>query len=256
MQGWQWLFIIEGLPACALGVIAYFYLSDRPADAKWLTPDERELATADIEASRPTGHHVSHSYGQALKNKKFWGLAALGFGIMTSTSGLFLWIPSIIKNAGVTSILDIGLISAVPFLVGVIVQFLLARSSDRTQERRRHAGISALISAAGWLMLPMASQSTWAAIAVLTLIAAGTLGAMAPFWSMPPALLSGTAAAGGIATITAIAGIGNLITPVLTGWISAQTGSLALTQVLYGAVLGIGSLLMFTLVRTPSDTRI
>lgn len=250
MDGWQWVLLVEGLPACVLGVVVYFVLSDGPATARWLSEDERRLVADEVLRDRPTGDKVPHSYGAALRNRRFWGLAALGFGIMTSTSGLFLWLPTILKDAGSLSVTQIGLLSAVPFVVAVVVQYLNARHSDRTQERRMHAGVFALVGTAGWLLLPLVARQTWLALAVLTVIAAGTMGAMGPFWSMPAALLTGTAAAGGIATITAFAGIGNLVTPSLTGWLSSTTGTQVYNQLLYGAVLGVGTLLMFCLVRS------
>ncbi len=249
LDGWQWLFVVEGLPACVLGVVAFFVLSDRPESARWLTPAERAFVAGELERDRPRGEKVPHSYAAALRDRRFWGLAALGFGIMTSTSGLFLWLPTILKGAGTLSVAQIGVVSAVPFLAAVVVQYLNARHSDRTQERRRHAGSFALVGAAGWLLLPVAAHQTWLALAVLTVIAVGTMGAMGPFWSMPSAMLAGTAAAGGIATITAFAGIGNLITPAVTGWLSSTTGTQVYNQLLYGAVLGIGALVMFLLVR-------
>ncbi|WNF00011.1 MFS transporter [Streptomyces luomodiensis] len=249
LDGWQWVFLVEGLPACLLGVVVYFVLSDSPESAHWLTPDERRLVAAEVERDRPTGEKVPHSYGAALRSGRFWGLAALGFGIMTSTSGLFLWLPTILKDAGSLSVAQIGLLSAVPFVVAVVVQYLNARHSDRTQERRMHAGGFALVGTAGWLLLPLVADTTWLALVVLTVIAVGTMGAMGPFWSMPAALLRGTAAAGGIATITAFAGIGNLLTPTITGWLSSTTGTQAYNQLLYGAILGAGALVMFLLIR-------
>ncbi|CAM5252760.1 MULTISPECIES: MFS transporter [Streptomyces] len=249
MDGWQWVFVVEGLPACLLGVVVYFVLSDGPESARWLSADERRLVAGEVERDRPTGDKVPDSYGAALRNGRFWGLAALGFGIMTSTSGLFLWLPTILKDAGSLSVVQIGLLSAVPFAAAVVVQYLNARHSDRTQERRVHAGLLALVGTVGWLLLPLVARQTGLALVVLTLIAVGTMGAMGPFWSMPAALLTGTAAAGGIATITAFAGIGNLITPAVTGWLSSATGTQAYNQLLYGVVLGVGTLLMFLLIR-------
>ena len=253
LSGWQWLFIIEGLPACALGVVAFYYLSDRPATAPWLTKAERDQVAADIAEDTPPTEQVAHSFGAALRSRRFWGLAALGFGIMTSTNGLFLWLPTIIKNAGHASVLEVGLFSAIPFVFAVTVQYLNARHSDRTQERRLHAARFAAIGAVGWLVLPLVASTPWAAITVLTVIAIGTMGAMGPFWSMPATLLKGTAAAGGIATITTISGIGNLITPAITGWISSVTGSLTLSQLLYGAVLGTCLIVMLVLIRKPAS---
>jgi sugar phosphate permease len=249
LHGWQWLFIVEGLPACVLGVVVFVVLSDRPESARWLAPQDRRLVADELERDRPTGDKVPHSYAAALRNRRFWGLAALGFGIMTSTSGLFLWLPTVLKDSGSLSVGQVGLVSAIPFVVAVVIQYANARHSDRTQERRRHAGVFALVGAAGWLVLPLAAGQTWLAVAVLSVIAVGTMGAMGPFWSMPSAMLAGTAAAGGIATITAIAGVGNLITPAVTGWLSAATGSQMYNQLLYGAVLAVGAGIMFVLVR-------
>jgi len=249
MHGWQWMFIIEGLPACVLGIIAYRVLSDRPQNAKWLSTADREIIVDDMERERPKGDAVPHSFGAALRNRRFWGLAALGFGIMTSTSGLFLWLPTILKGAGSLDVTQIGLLSSIPFAAAVIAQQLNARHSDKAQERRKHAGYFALIGAVAWCFLPLAAHNVWLALIALTVIGIGTMGAMGPFWSMPPELLAGTAAAGGIAAITSFAGIGNLITPAVTGWLSTTTGTQTYNQLLYGVILAIGALVMFALVR-------
>jgi len=240
-RGWQWLFVVEGLPAIILGLVVYFTLSDRPANARWLSPDERLRVQADLDADKRSAPPSAHAtFGAALRDPAFYVLGILGFAIMVSTAGVFFWLPSIIAESGVADTRVIGMLSAVPFIIAVIVQYAVARHSDATQERRWHAAVPVLLGAFGWIALPAVSDSVPLALIALTVATTGSLAAMGPFWSLPPAMLSGTAVAGGIALVTTLAGLGNFLSPVLVGWLVDQTGSLAAGQVYFGVLMLIG----------------
>jgi MFS family permease len=245
LHGWQWVFLIEGVPAILLGFVAYRYLDDLPRDAAWLGAEEKALIAADLAAEQHGKSPAAHgSMRQAFADPRMYALGALGFAIMVSTGGLFLWLPTILRKSGVQGVFEIGLLSAIPFAIGCIAQYLNARHSDRTQERRWHAVVPSLIAAVGWALLPSVADDTLPAMLVLCLATLGTLAAMGPFWSLPPTLLKGGAAAGGIAMISTIAAAGNFISPIFVGWLSDTTGSLAIGQYYFALLFAVGTMLM------------
>jgi len=242
MRGWQWLFIIEGLPACVLGVVAYFYLNDKPDHCRWLTPEERALVTADMQAdqaAKPKGG--GHSFSDALRNPQLYWLAGMGVAVLVGTGGVFFWLPTIIRKAGVHDIATVGLLSAIPFAAAIVIQYLNARHSDRTGERRWHVAIPAIVAGIGWIALPSVQNSIPLSLAMLTLVTAGTFSLTGPFWILPAQFLSGTALAAGIALLSTLAGIGSVFSPMLVGWLSSTTGSLATGQYYFGAWMLVGA---------------
>jgi MFS family permease len=252
LAGWQWLFLAEGVPAALLGVIAFFYLKDSPADATWLTDGEKATVLADLEAEKAAQSQNSHhSFGAALRAKKFYVLVGLALALIAGTGGIFFWLPTIIRSSGVHDLWDIGLLSAIPFVIGVIVQFLVARHSDQTMERLWHACLPAILAGIGWVLMPHVANSPALSIAALTLATAGTLGAMGPFWTLPSSFLSGPARAGGIALITTFGGIGSFFSPWIVGWMASITGSLAVGQYYYGALMFAGAVVLLIGLREP-----
>lgn len=149
MKGWQWMFIIEGSPAVLLGVVAYFYLQDGPASAKWLTPEQKTIIAEDLAASGGAKKASSgdHSFLSALRDPKLYWLTGMGVAVLVSTGGVFFWLPTIIRKSGVENVMTIGLMSVVPFLIALVVQYLNARHSDKTGERRWHVAIPAFVAA-------------------------------------------------------------------------------------------------------------
>jgi len=246
IPGWRWLFLLEGLPAIFLGIAAYFYLDDGPAQSRWLSAAEKSLVLADLrqeDAVKAAADGVRTSFSEVLRDPRFYAIASLGLAIMVSTAGVFLWLPTIIQRTGVHDVVQIGLLSAIPFIAGFTAQFFVARASDRSLERRWHAAIPAILSAVGWGSLPFAAGNPALALLLLTLATAGSLAAMGPYWTLPTAYLSGASAAGGIALITTIAGFGNFISPILVGQISRRTGSLAAGQIYFAVLLLLGAAL-------------
>jgi MFS family permease len=241
MKGWQWMFIIEGLPACFLGVCAYFYLQDGPAASKWLTPRQKEIIAEDLAQSNVKREHGPESFMAALKNPRLYWLSGMGVAVLVSTGGVFFWLPTIIRKSGIENVMTIGVLSVIPFLIALVLQFLNARHSDRTGERRWHVAIPAFVAAIGWAALPSVQSSVPLSMLMLTLATAGTLSLTGPFWTLPSTFLSGKAAAGGIALLSTFAGMGSVFSPMLVGWLSSTTGSLAMGQYYFAALMLFGA---------------
>lgn len=245
LRGWQWLFLIEGLPSALTGIVIYFVLADSPQTAKWLSAREVEIITAELQSETNAGRHQRHhNFGAALRDRRLYILCGMSVGLIAGGAGIPLWLPTILRGTGIHDPLALGLFSAIPYIVAVFAQQLIARSSDRLGERRWHAAVPTLLCAIGWLLLPQAMGHPWMAISLLTVMTVGYLGATGPFWTMPSLYLSGSAAAGGIAMITTCGGIGAFFAPTLVGWMTTVTGSLTYGLYAYGAMMAFGAVVM------------
>jgi MFS family permease len=252
LAGWQWLFLVEGMPACVLGIVAFFYLSDGPQDAPWLTAREKGVILYDLEREAEADRRHSHrSIAAALRVPGFYVLAFLSFAVFTGIGGVTFWLPTIIRNSGVQGILNIGLLSSLPYAAGALTQVLVARHSDRMLERRWHFAIPAMVASVGWLVMPAFAHSPALSLLLLTLSALGILGAAPTFWSMPGTFLTGPARAAGIALISSIGAAASFASPSIVGWLSARTGSLAAGQYYLGTVILMSALLVLTGFRDP-----
>jgi MFS family permease len=242
LKGWQWLFLIEGAPALVFAIVVFFYLRDTPATAAWLTPKERNLIEHDLEADRAkTGGTEHKSFTDALRSPRFYLLVGMGVALLASASNVSFWLPTIIQRSGVTNVWTVGVMSMAPFIVGVLAQQWVARRSDLHNERRWHAAACATVSALGWCTLPLVSSDPTLSLLALTATAGGTFATMGPFWALPAMYLSRQAAAGGIALISTLAGVGSLISPVIVGWLNGATHTLAAGQFYLAALLMLGA---------------
>jgi len=242
LKGWQWLFLIEGAPALLFAVVVYFYLRDTPATAQWLTPEERSLIERDLDADRAKTAGTEHkSFTDALRSPRFYLLVGMGVALLASASNVSFWLPTIIQRSGVTNVWTIGLMAMAPFIAGVVAQQWVARHSDLHDERRWHAAVCATVSALGWCALPLVSRNPTLSLLALIATAAGTFATMGPFWALPSLYLSRQAAAGGIALISTLAGIGSLISPVIVGWLNEATKTLAAGQYYLAGLLMVGA---------------
>jgi ACS family tartrate transporter-like MFS transporter len=222
LAGWQWLFILEGLPSVILGVVVLFYLDDRPGDAKWLTKEEKRWLAETLARESAREHRLI----RGLTNARVWLLALLYFAIVTGLYGVTMWLPQIVKGLGTLGNLGVGFVSTVPFLAAAAAMVKVGQSSDRRGERRWHVALSAFAGAAG-LMLSALVHNPLVALAALSLGAAGIWGTMGPFWSMPSEHLGGTAAAAGIALINSVGNLGGFVGPYLVGMVRQTSQSFA-----------------------------
>ena len=212
LKGWQWLFILEALPAVLLGVTAYFFLDDKPEEARWLTADERAALAqkiADEDQAKAAAHGMT--LRDALTDTRVLSLGLVYFGIVSGLYALTFWTPQIVKAFGFSN-MQTGLITAVPFLAGALIMTAWGRNSDRTGERVWHVALPSFLGALGLIAGSLVSEPAFALLA-LTVAALGIFAALPTFWTLPTALLSGTAAAAGIALINSIGNIGGFAGP-------------------------------------------
>ena len=224
LHGWQWLFVIEAVPALVLAVVVLYYLTDRPADAMWLPTENRTWLMRRIAAEeevRTTAEHFS--VGRALVNGRVLALSLVYFGVVASLYGLSFFLPQIVKQFGVSTQQN-SLISAVPFVIGVAATLLWGRLSDQTGNRKGMAAIALFLTAAGILAAALLDDPV-SKMAAFCVAAWGIFGTLAVFWTLPTSFLSGMAAAGGIAVINSIGNLAGFVGPYAMGAIKDSTNS-------------------------------
>lgn len=247
LDGWQWLFLMEGIPAVALGVISLWYLTDGPEQATWLPAEERAWLAETMNrerASSPRPH--AHSLRAGLLDRTVWHLAAVMLLIVTSGYGFSFFLPQIVQGLSHGSVLAVGLWTAVPFSVAAVAMAIVAAHSDRTGERRWHVAVCAWTAAVGLASSSMTSGPL-ISLMMLSVAAIGLYSATPPFWSLPTAFLRGEGAAAGIALINSVGNLGGFIGPYLMGWCRDVSGDfliglrvLALAALLSGLLVRIG----------------
>lgn len=228
LRGWQWLFVAEGLPAIVLGIAALFVLTDRPEQAAWLTPEERAWLARRMDEDRASRQAMAHgSMSGAFASPKVWLLSTVYFLNTLVTYGVFLWFPTILRDAAGRGGMRLTLLSAIPFAAALVAMVLIGRHSDRTGERKRHVAACALTGAAGLVIAILFPRSVLLLVAGFTLSQVGQRSVMSVFWAIPPILLAGTAAAAGIALINAIGNLGGFVGPTVMGALRQSTGAYA-----------------------------
>jgi MFS transporter, ACS family, tartrate transporter len=242
LDGWQWLFLAEGIPAIVLGFVTLRYLDERPADADWLGPEERAFLTAEVERERELREALgAQRLRDALGSGRVWLLGLLYFILLAAGFGLTFFVPDLVQDRTGYSDFEVGVLSAIPYGFATAAMLIVAR---------RGGGLVglALVGAAGTVVTAYAQSPLLLTIGV-TLAAVGILSALPVFWALPTAFLSGTAAAAGIALIAAIGNLGGFVGPAFTGIAEDQTGSFKMPLVVLAGLLVVGSLLMRLLLR-------
>ena len=220
LHGWQWLFLIEGIPSLLLGLLVLVWLPKSPAEAKWLNDAER-ARIADALAEEPQQHHTEML--PMFLDARVWVLSGIYFGLVVAQYGINFWLPLIVRDMGFT-ILQTTFVVAVPYFVTMFAMVAWSLSSDARAERIWHVAIAALAGAAG-LVGAALFHAPLLALAAMTLALMGAYAAAAVFWTMPPAFLGGTAAAAGIALINSMGNLGGFFGPNIMGWLKQETGS-------------------------------
>ena len=227
LAGWQWLFLLEGLPAVALGVVVLFYFTEGPEEATWLRPAERAWLTERLTSERvATEAHEHFSVRRALTSPRIWTLGLLYFLVVTAMYGVAFWLPQIVRNLSGLGDFGVGLVSAVPYLLAAIFMVPIAKHSDRTGERRWHVALPAALGGLAVIGCAMVS-SPLLGLALLSCTAIGIWSALGPSWALPMSMLTGPAAAAGLALINSIGNIGGFVGPALVGFAREATNSFA-----------------------------
>jgi D-galactonate transporter len=227
LRGWQWLFLLEGAPAVVLGCLCLLVLDDSPAQAAWLSSEEKRTIGQDLELDRQrnAGQELHHRFRNGIRDRRLWVLAVVYMLLSVGIYGVSFWLPQIIHDLGTGGFLVTGLLSAIPYSFAAVAMVWISHCSDVRQERRWHIALSALAGTAGLVISAGFLHSAIPALAGLTLATLGIFAALAVFWSLPTAFLTGSAAAGGIALINSIAALGGYLGPVVIGWVRQETGS-------------------------------
>ena len=223
LHGWQWLFVLEALPALVLAVVVFFFLPDGPADARWLDDHEREQIAGELSLERMNANEHVRDVRSALLDSRVLLLCAIYFGIVVGLYGIGYWLPQMVQAMGFSNF-AIGVLVALPYAAAGIAQYLWGRHSDNTAERVWHVALPAALSAFAFA-ISAALQSPALVLVALAVAAIGICSTLAPFWAMPPQFLSGTGAAAGIAAINAVGNLGGFIGPYAVGWALQETGN-------------------------------
>ncbi|MDP3719903.1 MAG: MFS transporter [Acidobacteriota bacterium] len=252
LHGWQWLFIIEGLPAVLLAPVVLRRLTERPADATWLNADEREWLSNEMAKEHAQTDHVHLTLRAAASSGRLWALSALYCCIVMAFYGISFWLPQIVQATGGLSSARVILLTAIPYVAATIGLVVIGSRSDRKVERRWHVAVPCLIGAGGFVLTVLAPPSAAMSLAMLSIAAFGIWGTLGPFWAMPTAFLRGTAAAGGIAIVNSIGNIGGFAGPFAIGWVRDATGSFEGGLLALAGVLVVGAAIAISLPATDS----
>jgi D-galactonate transporter len=252
--GWQWLFLIEGIPAVILGFVVFVYLDDKPESARWLSEAEKSQIERDLASEASVGIK-QHSLLASFTDPKVLYLSLTYFLILVGLGGITFWMPQLIKNTGVTDSRTIGQLSAIPWLVGGLGMLLIGYTSDRTGERKWHLALCAIASGLGYIVSAEFGSNPAIAIAALSVATLGILAIFPVFWTVPSRFLSGVAVASGIAFINSMGNLGSIFSPTFIGWVTDLTKSTQLSVNVIGALMILAGLLIASFWPFPEPGR-
>ena len=248
LRGWQWLFLLEGLPSVLAGLAAVLFLENGPRDANWLSPEQKELLVerlAEEEENKRAEGHSSHHFADAFRNLNVWLLCFVYFGYVMGSYGVSFWLPQIISETITKEPFRIGLLSIIPWGVGALAMVLIGHHSDVTGERCWHIALPGLACALAFAASAIPGISGVWGLTAITIANAGVLACVSTFWSLPTGFLSSTAAAAGIAWINSVGNLAGYVSPFLVGRIRDATHSMAPALLLLAASCLAPSLLVF-----------
>jgi ACS family tartrate transporter-like MFS transporter len=250
LRGWQWLFLVEGLPAILLAPVVLTRLTEKPADATWLQPAEREWLMREMAAESAQTSHAHVTLRAALLSPRLWLVAIPYLCIVIAFYGISFWLPQMVQAASGLGSAAVVLLSAIPYVAATVGLVVVGASSDRTGERRWHVAVPCVIGAFGFVLTVIAPQTLTISLATLSIAAFGIWGTLGPFWTLPTAFLRGTAAAGGIALVNSVGNVGGFVGPILVGWIRQITGHFGAGLLMLAAILIVGAVVVLVIPRT------
>ncbi|MFF4593530.1 MFS transporter [Amycolatopsis sp. NPDC001319] len=261
LDGWRFMFLVEGVPAILLAFATWFWLTDKPEDAKWLSADERQWLITELENERKATVAEHHwPLKKALTHPRILALAFVYFAIAYGLYALGFFLPTIIAGFGAEfgtklTVVQSGLVNAIPYVIGAVVMVLWARHGDRTAERKWHVALPMLV---GGVAIPIALYlgNPYAAMAAVTVCAVGVCCALPTFWALPSNFLAGAAAAGGIALINSLGNISGFAAPYITGWLRDLTGTQRTGLWVVGACMGAGAIVTIAVGARPRQSAV
>lgn len=246
LGGWQWLFVIEALPAIVIGVVFFFYLDDRVGDATWLDPAARQAIQNEIDAD--TSSQTHGSVRMVFTSWRVWLLCLILFGIVMGSYALGFWQPTIIRGTGIHDPLTIGLLTMIPYSVALVSMILTGRHADQTRERRFHVIVPEIIAALGFTICAFNGNNPLLSMIGLTLAVGGVVTALPMFWALPTAFLGGAGAAAGIALINCTGNLAGFVSPTIIGWLTTVTHTITSGLLLVACSLLLSAVLILGLI--------
>lgn len=240
--GWQWLFLLEGIPSVLVGISVLFYLDDSIAHARWLSEREKKLLEVKLSADVRTEQAVE--IRSIFSDRRVWLMSAVYFCLVMGLYGVTFWLPQIIENMGHQDIFVVGLLTAVPYGLATVAMILSSRHSDRTGERRWHLALSAFVGGGGLVLTALAGTHATLALTALSLATMGIMSALPVFWPIPTAFLGGGAAAAGIAMVNSLGNVAGFASPFMVGAVMEATGSLETGLLLLALSLALAGILV------------
>ncbi|MBT8175143.1 MFS transporter [Acinetobacter baumannii] len=241
--GWQWMFVIEAIPTVIVGLLVLAVLKDSVQDANWLTQDEKNLVKQEL--AQDNQHKEGHaSVKEFIADKRLWLLAGIYFCVVMGQYAITFWLPTLIRNSGISDNWHIGLLTSLPYMCAIVVMILAGRSGDHFQERRWHLIIPMCAGAIALTFATLFASNLTLSLICLCIAASGVLTASSLFWMLPTNFLGGVSAAAGIAAVNSFANLAGFCSPYLIGWITTNTGSNAIGMFLITAVLIFGASLV------------
>nr|KAB1604461.1 MFS transporter [Acinetobacter baumannii] len=241
--GWQWMFVIEAIPTVLVGLLVLAVLKDSVQDANWLTQDEKKLVKQEL--AQDNQHKEGHaSVKEFIADKRLWLLAGIYFCVVMGQYAITFWLPTLIRNSGISDNWHIGLLTSLPYMCAIVVMILAGRSGDHFQERRWHLIIPMCAGAIALTFATLFASNLTLSLICLCIAASGVLTASSLFWMLPTNFLGGVSAAAGIAAVNSFANLAGFCSPYLIGWVTTNTGSNAIGMFLITAVLIFGASLV------------
>lgn len=247
LAGWQWLFLLEAIPSILMGIVLFIYLDDNISAARWLTPREKQTLLHNLQPKFKSKYIAKFKLRQVFLNPVVWQLSAIYFCFVIGLYGISFWLPTLVKGAGVTGDLMIGVLTAIPYACAIVAMLLLGRSSDLRNERRWHLAIAALVASLSLYATTLFTNNLAFSLVLLSIATAAILSIIPLFWSLPTTAFSGLMVASAIAWINSVGNLAGFVSPYMIGYLKDSTGSMngGIEFICWALVIGAGLVLSF-----------